>query len=389
MTVPTTVVTIDLGSSVDVAGYMNSVNIRRGRSSPAFGEFEIGTCSIQLNNESRRFDPLYSAGPYFGELVPGRDVTVVSGGVTIFAGVVADWNLDYDVSGRSVAVCQVEDALGRLGRSEFDEWTSTAGQQPGARITDALARPEVDYGGTVTVDPGLNYLQPDLVTWGSNVVNYCQLVARTDFGSFFVDRSGAVRFFDRQHYIGATAAVTFGSGSYPFEQIGVSYGSELLYNRVQVDRVNGDVQAVTDATSATAYGVRSLTYTELLLEDDVSALDLANQLLAVYKDPLYRVESVRINAGVVPAGANQTALLGVDIGSVVDVGWTPNGVGSAIARTCVAEGVQHSISPVTHHVTFTLNDSSIFQLGNFWTVADATFGVINGGTGVFNYPVSF
>lgn len=386
MGAPAPVVRVYLPGSTALAAVF-SAQLVRGRTSPLFTAVDPGTGEFGFNNENRAFDPLYSSSPYFGEIVPGRRATLTAGGVSIFDGFVADWNYDYEGK-KSNARARIEDGLARLARTEFDEWTATNGDLPGERITAALARPEVDYTGTTAIDDGLTVLQGDLVTWGSNVLNYLQLVTLTDEGLLFIDRTGVLTFLDRHAFIGVTPAVTLGTGGIEFAAITTSYGSELLYNRVLVDREGGEVQSVSDATSISDYGgVFTLNESGLLMQSDTEALDLATYLLSVYKDPLYRFESVTINVHGLPS-SEQTDVLELDIGSVVSVTWTPNRLGSAITRTCIVEGIRHSLAPAWHSVELTLNDSTVAQTGNFWIVEDATYGGFDG-SGVMEYPVAF
>lgn len=389
---------IYLPTSTAVTSNTTNAQITRGRTSALFDAIDPATGTVLLNNEDRKYDPLYSSSPFFGEVVPGRQITVVSGGVTIYDARVSNWDFEYDVSGKSNAVVSTEDALAKLGRARFDEWTTTFGDTPAERITAVLARPEVNYTGTTALDDGVFVLADDLITWGSNVLNYCQLVAQSDQGLFFVDRTGVLTFKDRHAFIGAASAATFGTGGIGFSGITTSYGTDLLYNRVQVERsdpVLADAPepepvTATDATSIAAYeGTFTLSLPGLLLQDDTQAQDLASQLLDIYKDPIYRFEAITVDVHGLSSG-NQTTVLGLDIGSVVTVTWTPNRVGTATTRTCIVEGVSHSVMPGTHVMTFTLNDSSIAQTGNYWAPGVATYGVFDvGGTDATNYPIAF
>lgn len=59
---------------VDESAYVRvnpQVSIRRGRQSE-LDEFSYGTLVIELANRDRRFDPTYSAGPLFGNLLPRK-----------------------------------------------------------------------------------------------------------------------------------------------------------------------------------------------------------------------------------------------------------------------------------------------------------------------------
>lgn len=390
MSFPTQATSVYLPTSTAVTSSVNSFDIQRGRTSPVFDEIDAASGMVALNNENRSFDPLNAAGAYFGEIAPGRRVKHTAAGVTVFDGYASDWNFDYNVDGRSVAAIALEDGLARLGRQEFDEWTSTRGDLPSDRFAAIIARPEVDWTGSTSFDAGLFHLDSDLITWGSNVLNYCQLVARTDNGLFFVDRSGVLTFKDRHSFIGTSSVVTFGTGGVGFSSIQTSFGIEQLFNNVSLGRVGAEEPSTaTDATSISDYGgVFAYSHDGLLMEGDLELEALRDRLLSVYKDPIYRFESITVDVHKL-SGATQTTVLGVDIGNVVTVTWTPNSTGSAITRTCVVEGVRHSVSAeMTHVMTLTLNDSSIAQTGHFWTVEDATYGVVDGG-GALAYPVAF
>lgn len=391
MAAPTPVVNVTLPTTTAITGSVVSATIDRGRTSPVFDEIDAGTCEVVMNNEARTFDPLYSSGPYYGSVIPGATTTVTAGGVTIFSGLVDDWGFDYDVSTRSTAHLSAVDALAVLGRTEFDEWpaTSTAAFPVISDRLDAITtRPEVDFTGSTDFDDGPTYLQGDYVSRGSNVLNYCQLIAKTDMGLFFAAKDNTITYRDRLSFIGHATDATFGGSGIGFSGIATSYGKDLLHNRVTVQRAGGTPQTVSDATSITTYKrVNTLALDNLLMQDDTTALDLATRLLAVYKDPLYRIESLEVKLHAL-SGADQLTVLGLDLGSVVSVEWTPNGVGSAITRTCVVEGISHSIIPAEHTVRLTLNDSSIYQVGDFYTVEDATFGTIDG-AGVLDYPIAF
>jgi hypothetical protein len=391
---PTPVVTAYLPTAQDITSAGFTAEIQRGRTSALFTAIDPASGRLGFNNENRTYDPLYASSPFYGSVTPGRRVVVAAGGVTIFDGYAADWEFEYDVSGKSNAyIGPLEDGLARLGRIEFDEWTTTFGQPPGARIADVLARPEVNYTGTTALDAGVFTLQSDLVSWGSNVLNYCQQIAKTDDGLFFVDRQGVLTFLDRHHFVNTASVATFGTGAIGFSAIKTSYGSGQLYNRVLIDRVGYDYaaaveQSASDATSISTYGgTFTLRHTGLLMEDDTQAADLAAYLLSVYKDPKYRIESVVVDVHGLSSG-NQTTVLGLDLGSVVTVTFTPNGVGSAMSRTCIVEGIRHSISPLFHQMEFTLNDSTTQQTGGFYKPEDVTYGQINS-SGVFVYPLAF
>jgi len=364
-----------LGTGVTtVTNTVNRVSIRRGRTGRLIDPIDAGSCSIVMNNENRHFDPVFSTGPYFGKLVPSRGVTVDVGGVRIFTGFVEDWDLDYDVSGRSTAAARCTDALGILGQCSFTTWTNTATTGAG-KLTNICDRPEVDWPSGLRwfdADIGtyalgfLPPLQSDNVSWGSNVLNYCQLIARSElFVLFFATASGALRYrtwvdpdgVDRTEYDPLPVSAAFGGTDIPFQSIARRSGSEMLFSSVSVDREGGTAQTATVSDPVAwqgTYGrLRRLSIPETLLASDAVALSMAQKMRDYCQVPRELITDITVELAAL-SGADQTAVLEVEIGDRVRVAFTPNDVGSAVTRVHAVQGITHDISPESHTVTFSL-----------------------------------
>lgn len=374
--------TYTLGGDVatDISQYVRVTSITRGRER-AIDEINVGVAQLTANNHNRTFDPEYTAGPFFGNIKPGKRVTVAAGGVTIFDGLIDDWNFDYQPSRESAASFDVVDCLATLGSAEFDEWTTTAGQTTGTRLASILDRPEVQFPATRNLDSGTSTLQADLVSWGTNVLNYAQLVVKCDLGQLFASRDGVLTFYGRNRSVTGVGALEFrddGAGI-PYGGVALEYGTELLFNRVSVDATGFTKQTVTDQDSIDEFQkVWSLSLPELPLETQQQALDLANYLLNLYSQPVTRISSVtvhlhdeRISEGT--AGA----ILALDIGSVIRVVYTPNDVGTAIDKFCMVEGVDHAIDWPAHSMTLKLSNLADGFAGNPFTLDSATLGLLD------------
>ena len=87
---------------IDITDRVANVSIKRGKNRE-LERYNSGSASVTLHNEDRTFDPLNTSSPYVGNIIPRRAIRVVTGGYTQFTGVIEDWNLDYDVSGKSNA----------------------------------------------------------------------------------------------------------------------------------------------------------------------------------------------------------------------------------------------------------------------------------------------
>ena len=358
--------------ATDISDDVTRINIRRGRDSQLFADMPAGRWTVQLDNQDRTYDPLYSSSPYVGNIVPGKRVQITANGVSIADGSVEDWNFEFGPTELSTAFMECADALAQLAAAEFDEWTTTAGETAGPRITAVLNRPEVNYTLNRDIGTGISTLQADTVSWGSNVLNYCNLVAASDLGWFYASRTGSVTFEDRHTNLNATAAVAFSDNgtSLPFTAISVAYGSEKLFNRIGIDRVGGTKQTANDTASQATYRVRSLTQSGLLLDSDTQAADMATYLLGIYDQPELRISSLTCELAIL-SEAEQNSVLSLDITSLVQVTFTPNSVGSAIVRTCIVEGIAHDITPTQHVVTLSLGDT---DRRSFVRLDDTIFG---------------
>jgi len=362
-----------------VTGDAYSISIRRGRWSRLWDAFEAGSANVSVWNHDRSYDPSYLVSPFNGYIVPGRPLRVIAGGVTIWTGFVDDIDLAYEVSGQSAAIFKATDALGVLAQVQFDAWTSS-GVDVQEKLTAICDRAEVNWTSALReFDEGVEVLQADSVTWGSSVKNYADLVARSDLGWLFAAADGVLTFRNRQATSGVASACSFGDDGVgiPFVNIEATIGSELLFARVGVDREGGTNQTATVADLTAwqdRYGpLRSVSITGLLLDTDAQSLALAEYILSLYDTPRYRVSELEVDLTGL-SGAEQSSVLALDIGSVVDVTFTPNSVGSPIVQHLVVQGTAHNISVDRHTVTLSLIDAPL----PYFRIGDATYGVIGG-----------
>jgi hypothetical protein len=112
------------GDWVDVTTYVRQFSTRRGRNHE-LGRTQAGVCSITLDNRDRRFDPTYTSGPYYPEVVPMAHVriraTYASVTYPVFYGFVEDWGQGWpgpaaNAQGDAVVELQASDAFNILER---------------------------------------------------------------------------------------------------------------------------------------------------------------------------------------------------------------------------------------------------------------------------------
>jgi len=178
-----------------------------------------------------------------------------------------------------------------------------------------------------------------------NALQYLQQVEASEPGVLFINRGGTLEFRDRST-TQTTPTVLFSSTAgtqIPYTAIEVEYGTEQLHNRVVVTTPTGTV-TTGDATSQGAYGLLSRDF-PTLLSTDAQATDLADFLLARYKDPTFRIRKLGVMVNDLTT-AQQAEVVGLDLGDRVRVTFTPNNVGSAIVKDLTVEQIDHDLEPL-------------------------------------------
>lgn len=357
----------------DVSEYLLDMQVTRGKSRE-LDRFNAGQTNVVLNNRARVFDPLYTSSPFYGQIIPHRELRIKANGTAVFFGIIDDWNLDYSPEGNNTATASASDGFSLLATQALSAHTATS-QLSGARVSAVLDRPEVNWpASSRLIEAGLTTLQDDAVDQGTNVLDYLQVVTQSEPGFIFIGKDGYFNFQQRTQDISSSAVKTFaddGSGI-PFNNLQVVYGSEQLYNRVTVTRVNGTAQTVEDTDSQNQYGISTLESDNLLLNSDTDSALLASYLLSKYSEPEYRFEALEIELARLTT-AQQNEVLSLELTDVIRIKFTPNGVGTSIDKYALITGIQQQSNSVSYRVTIGL---STLDYANF-VLDDSVFGQLD------------
>ena len=356
----------------DVTSRVRSISLGRGKNRD-LDRFNAGSLSVTFNNEDRAFDPLFASSPYFGDIVPRRDVRVLAGTAVQYVGKVLDWNFSYEPNGRQSAELQAADGFTFLAQQVLTPGTATA-QFSGARVEAVLDMPTVDWPtADRDIDTGASDLGADV--FDGNALSYLQKVEQSEAGLLFIDKLGRVAFRDRLASPTVGGALVFaddGSGI-PFAPAAVEFGSEQLFNQVTVESPFGTATA-NSVLSQTRYGILERDV-DTLLSDQSQAEGLANFLVGRDDEPEYRFAQIAIDIDKLTT-AQEADVFGLEIGDVIQVQLTPGNppTGSAIERYGRVISIAHSVEPDSHFVTIGVGSvqTSLFVLD------DAEFGKLDG-----------
>jgi hypothetical protein len=355
----------------DITDRVRSVSIGRGKNRD-LDRFNAGVLSVELNNEDRAFDPLYTSSPFAGNIVPRRDIRVLSPGSAVqYVGKITDWNFSFEPNGRQLASLQAADGLTFLAQQDLTPGTATA-QLTGARVNAVLSQASVDWPvADRDIDTGNSQLGTDV--FDGNVLTYLQKVEQSEGGLLFIDKQGRVAFRDRLTTPTVDNVTVFaddGSGI-PFAPAALDYGTEQLHNQVTVTSPSSTAVA-NDALSQTRYGIAAIRWIRSLMMltrwrvwlsfccrgSRSQSFGSSRSVLTLTRFPRH----------------SSTTVFGLEIGDVLQVKITPGNppVGSQIERYGLVIQIAHEVTPDEHFITFGLGSlqTSLFVIG------DAEFGTI-------------
>jgi hypothetical protein len=363
----------------DITDRLVTAQIRRGKSQ-ALDRIDAGILAVTVDNSDRVFDPLYEAGPYFGQLIPRRSVRVTSNDLPVFIGFVDDFDIQYEPGVQSVVRIDASDALSVLTNAGLEEFTPES-ELSGARINTVLDRAEVDWPADLRdIDPGNSTMLDADVAEGTGTLQYLQLVANSEFGTLFLSKDGKITFRERNavpnipDLVFSDEVVAGAYTGIQFADVNIIYGSENLYNRIALE--NADIipeeAFAEDAVSQAVYGPRTLSQSGLLIQEPEQLQFLADFFLARYKEPQYRFETVTVVLDTITP-ENQDKVLDLEIGDIVLVRFEPSDIPPAIEQYVRIIGINHDWSPGSKNISFSLErlDFAIFILD------DAVLGVLD------------
>lgn len=352
---------------IDVSDKVYSLSIARGKNRD-LDRYNAGNVSVGLLNNDRYFDPVFGTAV---DLIPRVPIKVTVDGADQFYGLVNDWNYDYEPGEDSIATVMASDELTKLATQNVLSSGTATVQDSGARVSAVLDMFTVGWpADRRNIDVGVSDVEATV--WESqNALEYLQTVERSENGQLFIGKSGDLFFRNRSDSAPSSASlVKFaddGTGV-PVRQFLVDYGSELMVNRVTVTNSSGTVVANSSLSQVT-YGVIA-NEIDTVLE---SGLDgLADYIVAKYGNPEYRFNGIVVNLDSISAG-NRASVLGIELGDVVQVVFTPNNVGTPIDKYGQVISIEHAKDPGEHNVKFGLAAADFASL----VLDDTVFGKLD------------
>lgn len=355
---------------VDVSPYFQSFSLQRGKSRE-LDRYEAGQASVTFDNRARTFDPTFEASPYYGQIVPKRLVRISVDNEIQFEGSVEDWNLDYEPGTNSRATLQAFDSFSYFVSAEVGTATYSA-ETTGERLNNLLdsigwsaAKRDIDPTGAV--------LSGTAITDSQLIFPIMQTSALSEPGDLFLSKDGSVKFVGRNAAFTSTGPIFSDTGSgIPYKTIRAIYGSELLYNTVNVFSSVGTATS-TNTTSVTIYGQRALSQ-ETYLNSQFQLSELADFLVTKYGNPEYRFEGITVDLLAITPQQRQS-VIDIELGDIVRITFTPSNVPPSLTRYGKVIGLGYAVTPSSQEVFLQLQSTE----GSLFVLDDPVFGRLDEG----------
>jgi hypothetical protein len=358
----------------DLTHLVESVNITRGRNRE-LTQFNAGTANVAFDNVTRVLDPLNDASVYYPFVLPRCPIIILANGIPIYTGLVVDWNLDYDISNQDMMYAVCSDSFTVLANQFMEAFTPSA-ELSSARVNTVLNRPEINYQGARSIGTGSSNLGAYAVAENTNLLNYLQLLTKSEQGYLYMAADGALTFKGRTDVLNPVADADFtttGSGI-PYQTLTNEFGDELLYNDIVTESPAGGPFNATDSASQALYQSQQYTATDLLNSTASEVEQLGQYLLGKYRNPVLRFTGLSTQMAALTSD-QQNAVLNLDLTDIATVQKNyVTGNPTTVTQTLIVSGVQHTITPLNHVVGFTFESVDGNQ---YLTLDDAIFGILD------------
>lgn len=364
----------------DVSNQTQSVQIRRGYNRIA-DNFNTGTASVVIVDETGAFNPDNTSSPYYGLLTPLRKIrisgTYNSVKYYVFSGYIQSFRYQAP-NGTELAKVFIDavDGQALLNLSTVTTVPGSGVQDSGARINailDAIAWPSsmrsVQTGAsTLQADPGGNRSALDAIL----------TVDDSELGAFYFDELGQATFINRTNLATAITGVPTiftddGLGTdISYQDVQFNLDDTQLVNYVSVQRVNGTAQIAFDQSSIDAYFQRTRLRQNLLMQTDEEAYDQANTFLFSRKDSEMRIDAVVLDCSDNTESERIEAALSIDFFAPIRV--TRELPGGAVTRKLLVQGIQHNITQFSWVTTL---ETALPQISNVFILDSPDYGVLD------------
>ena len=285
----------------DLTDLTRKISIRQGRNLTR-DTYESGFATVRIYDPSGNFNPQNSSSPYYGQLTPLRKLRISAdyGGTTyyLFSGYTTDYVYSYD-QGENVSYVDINasDAFRLFNLAAITTITGqAAGQDTGTRIDKILDT--VDFPSTMrSVSTGDSLTQADAGASRTSLsaIKNCEF---SEQGAFYISPEGNAIFKNRSEVISSAglSPIDFNQTTgIPYKNLKFAFDDKLIVNQANITRLGGTTQVFIDADSVATYFPHSITSSDLVIQTDAEAANVAAIYVATRSDTTIRIDEMTID----------------------------------------------------------------------------------------------
>jgi hypothetical protein len=163
-----------------------------------------------------------------------------------------------------------------------------------------------------------------------------------------------------------------------YKNIVFAFDDKLIINQASITRTGGTAQTATNAASITKYFPHSVNYSDLVVQTDAEALNIARTYVATRAETTIRIDALTLDLNTPDYTAGVSAALNLDFFDTMAITNVAQD-GTTIQKTLQCMGIQHEITPNSWSTTFTTSEPIV----DGFLIGSSLYGII--GTSVMTY----
>lgn len=360
---------------VDLTSNVRQITINRGRNVQR-DTYEAGDAVIRVLDPDSYFNPQNTSSPYYGYLVPLRKVRVSAtvGPLSnfLFSGYTTEYRYTYP-QGQEIGYVDIycSDAFRLFQLSQVSTVTDgTAGQDTGTRIGKILDM--INFPSNMrTLATGNSNCQADPATQRT-ALGAVKNAEFSEQGAFYIDGSGTAVFKNRNQVVSSIASTPLEfnqTTGIPYKNLVFAFDDKLIINQASMTRYGGTMQFAENTASAIRYFPHAYNQTDLVIDTDANALNIARTYVATRAETTIRIDAMTVDL-LDPAVPTDT-MIGLEYFTNCKItNVQPDG--STIVKTLQVQGLKWDITPNSMQVTVT----TLEQLTNGFVLSSPVSGII-------------
>jgi hypothetical protein len=354
---------------VDLTPNVRNITINRGRNILS-DTYIAGDAVVRVLDTDGAWNPQNISSPYWPYLVPLRKLRISATTDTkdafLFSGYTTEYRYTFP-QGQEVGYVDIycSDAFKLFNLAQVETVTGASStQSTGTRIGKILD--QINFPSNMrTLATGESLCQADPATLRTalNAVKNCEF---SEQGAFYIDGSGTAVFKSRNQVVSSISGtpIEFNQTSgIPYKNLVYAFDDKLVINQASITRVGGTAQFAQNATSVERYFPHQYSATDLVIDTDANALNIARTYVATRAETTIRIDAMTVD--LLDPDVPTDTLIGLDYFQnlrITNVGES----GSTIVKTLQVQGLSWRISPNSMDVTVTTLENLVdgFVIGS-------------------------